>query len=180
MSAIGLVLNRVRGRLGAVGVIAVAILGATLAFHALVLRPLEQRSATLLAQLERRGPGAARGAVQLTRVSSPGAKLAAFYQFFDRGESETDFLARLYAIGSDVGVELRMADYRLVKSKGRIDQYQIAMPIRGNYARIRAFIDNALLAIPVLSLDYVAFRRSRISDAAVEADVRMTLHLVAP
>lgn len=180
MNAIRQPWDRVSARLGPVGLIAISVLCATLALYAFALRPLEARSAMLLERLEHRGTGGERVSARLTRVASRAGKLAAFYQFFERGEPATDLLARLYAIGNDVGVELRSAEYRLMKSKGRIDQYQIALPVRGNYAQIRSFLENALIAIPVLSLDHVAFRRTRITEAAVEADVRMTLHLLAP
>lgn len=52
------------------------------------------------------------------------------------------------------------------------------MPLRGNYAQIRTFLNNALVEIPVLSLDEVRFKRERASDAQVEAEVHLTFHLV--
>ena len=58
-----------------------------------------------------------------------------------------------------------------------IERYEVALPLRGNYARIRAFLENALIEIPVLSLDHVSFRRKSPGDGAVEAEVRLTLHL---
>jgi hypothetical protein len=166
-------------QLGAIGTLALFILCATLAFHALQLKPLEQRLAARVDQLERRGTSAARDTLRVAQAPELGAQLAAFYSFFEREESATDLLVRLYALATDLGVDLRLADYHYQKSKGRIDQYRIAMPVRGNYAQIRAFLENALISIPVLALDHVAFRRNRISEGVVEAEIRVTLYLLA-
>jgi hypothetical protein len=62
----------------------------------------------------------------------------------------------------------------------RMARYEIKLPVSGNYAQIRSFLQNALAEIPVLSLDEVKFKRERASDASVQADLRLTLYLVNP
>ncbi|MEK6537157.1 MAG: pilus assembly protein PilO, partial [Actinomycetota bacterium] len=89
-------------------------------------------------------------------------------------------LARLYEISHNAGVELRVGDYGWRKpERPRLGQYQITLPVAGNYAQIRSFAETALLEIPTLSLDQINFRRKRVSDAQVEAEIRMTLYLPA-
>ena len=60
------------------------------------------------------------------------------------------------------------------------DRYEIALPLAGDYAQIRAFLENALLEVPVLSLDQLSFRRKRSNDLAVETDARLSLHILRP
>lgn len=162
---------------GAIGLLALAMLLSTAWFYAAKVKPMEARRLQLDEQLERRTRAAAPGKLRV-RASTPGAKLAAFYEFFDREETVTDWLARLYAIGKGVGVELQSAEYRFTPQPGLLDRYQITLPIKGTSAQIRAFADNALGAVSVLSLDQVVFRRKRISDITVEADITLSLYLL--
>jgi hypothetical protein len=62
----------------------------------------------------------------------------------------------------------------------RIQRYEIKLPLRARYAQIRTFVDAALADIPMLSLDDIRFKRERAADSVVEADLRLTLHLVNP
>jgi hypothetical protein len=169
-------LRRLRRGLGAPGLAALALALATGAFSAAVLGPLEEHNAALAAEAAR-GEAPARRAPGSRDAS---AKLAAFYRFFDTREEPTDWLAKLHAIAGAVGVEIRAAEYRLKDGGGRLDQYEITLPLTGNYSQLRAFLENALIEIPVASLDAVALRRERGDDARVQADVRLTLHLAKP
>jgi hypothetical protein len=114
---------------------------------------LEARRASLERHAERRGPIRSSPDLRLTRASSPGAKLAAFYRFFDRDETLTDWLARIYTIGKAVGIEIQSADYRLTAMPGRLDRYQMTVPMKGTSAQIRAFAENLLNEVPIMSLD---------------------------
>lgn len=168
-----------RQALGWKEVLALGLLGLALGFHFAILRPMEQRKALLeekLEQVRKRGDDARRGALP----GDVAGRLTEFYRFFLREEPVTDWLARLYDIGRKVGVELRFGEYGLRKSEAaKLGQYQITLPVTGNYAQIRAFAENALLEIPTLSLDQISFSRKRVSDAQVEAEIRMTLYLPA-
>ena len=168
-----------RQALGWKAMLALVLLGLALGFHFTVLQPMERRKALLddkLEQVTKRGDELRRGALP----SDIAGRLNEFYRFFLREEPVTDSLARLYEIGRKVGIELRSGEYGLRKSEGaRLGQYQITLPVTGSYAQIRAFAENALLEIPTLSLDQINFRRKRVSDAQVEAEIRMTLYLPA-
>lgn len=172
-------LRRIRDELGVVGLAALGLLGGAALFLFIVLKPLEARNQQLERQLSARVRQDT-SASNLVRASAPAAKLAAFYRFFETEEQTTDSLARLYAIGKEAGVDLRSADYRMQKTGARIERYEIALPVTGSYAQIRAFLEKALLQIPVLSLDQVSFKRQNTKEALVHADVRLTLHRVKP
>lgn len=170
------VLARLRDELGIHGVVALIVLSAALAVHLWLVRPQEERLLglrTVLAARAQATPGA-------DRPLSASAKLAAFHEFFRRDEAPTDWLAKLYGTAQAHGIELRSADYRFVAAEGRLARYQISFPLTGSYPRIRRFLEEALVEIPVLSLDQVAFRRKRPADAQIEAEVCLTLHLPRP
>jgi Tfp pilus assembly protein PilO len=172
-------LRQIRDNLGVVGLAALGVLGGAAFFFLVVLKPLEARNQQLERQLSTRLRQDT-SASDLVRASTPAAKLAAFYRYFETQEQTTDSLARLYAIGKEAGVELRSAGYRMQKAGVRIERYEIALPVTGSYAQIRAFLEKALLQIPVLSLDQVSFKRQNTKEALVHADVRLTLHRVKP
>ena len=173
-------LNTVIERLGWPGKLALVLLAATAVFQEAGLRPLVAQNERLSRSIERATQQLRSADPGFVRTASPQAKLAAFYRFFQREESITDWLAKLYAIAEKGGVSLRVADYQLVRGPGRLDRYEIALPLAGDYAQIRAFLENALLEVPVLSLDQLSFRRKRSNDLSVETDARLSLHILRP
>lgn len=177
MSARGL-LARTMGELGAVGLAALAVIAGALVFATLGLRPLEARDAQLDRELARLARHSSRSGS--SDAASADAKLESFYKLLDTGRAPTDWLAALYGIGKAMGLDLGSADYRLQPSGERIERYEISLPLAGSYSQIRAFAKNALLDIPVLSLDQVSIRRERASDGLARAEFRLTLYLLKP
>lgn len=163
-------LRRLKDELGFLGLLGLAGLCVCAAFVLFVVEPLEQRSA----QLENELSGKAR---LLKTVSQP-IRLRSFYGFFERDERLEDWLAKLYASATTAGLDFRNADYRLVESRHRLQRYQITLPMSGSYVQVRAFLEAALVEIPVMSIDQVTFRRKQVGDPRVEAEVVMSLHIL--
>ncbi len=170
-------LARIPAELGVLGTVSLALLAAALAFFFWVLAPLEAQGERLDRRLTEKARVGVREANPI-RAASPGGKVAAFYQFFEREEATIEWLAKLYAIGKAVGVELRAAEYRLVETRQRLVRYEIVLPLSGSYSQVRAFLENALNEIPIASLDQVNLHRKRANDPQVEAEARLTLHLL--
>jgi len=160
-------MKRLVGLVGIPGLASIALLAAALAFSHLVVKPLEERHGLLKETVARqaRAGGAA----------PSGEKVAAVYEFLGRGEDTTDWLAKLHAIGVATGVQLKSAAYRTEKTEGRIVRYEIALPMSGSYPQIRDFLKRALAEIPVMSVDSISMKRT---DHALQADLRLTLHMV--
>ena len=72
---------------------------------------------------------------------------------------------------------MQSATYRSEQA-GRIERYQILLPVSGSYAQMREFVDRALTEIPVLSLDQMSLKRESRRDGAVQAELKLTLHMV--
>ena len=162
-----------RHELGGLGMAALLVLGAALAFSALVVQPLEAKSRSVAARLARSH------AVPGESPSSAAAdKVAELYDYLAKPEQTTDWLAKLYAIGQATGVQLASASYRSERA-GRLERYQIVLPVSGSYAQMREFLDRALAEIPVLSLDQMNLKRESRRDGAVQAELKMTLHMLA-
>ena len=166
---------QLRALLGLPGLAGLALLACVVAFQGLALTPLESRHAELEQRLAR---SAARGDAGKGGAADTGARLQAFYAHF-RGETGKDeWLAKLHAIAAQSGVELRSADYRLQATGTRIERYEMVLPVSAGYAQLRAFLKTALEQIPILSLDQVSLKKERVGEGKLQAELRMTLHLL--
>ena len=165
-------LYRAREELGMTGVAAIVLfLGAAL-FMGLVLQPLKEKNRVLEA---RAGIGRDLGAVHNANAAD---QIGAVYQYLEKPEATTDWLAKLYAIGRATGVELQSATYKTQNAGGRLQRYEIVLPLTGSYTQMRDFLKRSLAEIPVLSLDQITLKRENRREGTVQAELRLTLHMV--
>lgn len=171
-------LVRARDQLGGFGLCALVVLAAVGLFHVTMLSPLRQQAARLDEEIARlaRAPSPEHPS---SGARTPAAHMAAFYAFFDRRQRIDDWLAKLYATASAAGLELRTADYRLAERRHRMERYQIRFPVSGSYAQVREFMRASLLDIPIMSLDHASFRRTARGTNRIDAELVLTLHLLA-
>lgn len=155
-------------RLSAAEKAGVLLLGAALVFSFLVVKPLEERSRLLLSRIHPEASGSA------------DAKVAAVYRFLKKEESPTDWLAKLYGIARATGIELQSASYTSREAGERITRYEIVLPVAGSYAQLREFLRRSSAEIPVLSIDQMSVKRESRNASALQAELRLTLHMVQP
>jgi len=165
-------LYRAREELGVTGVAGIALFVAAALFMAFVLQPLKAKNRVLEA---RAGIGRDLGAVQHANAAD---KIGAVYQYLEKPEATTDWLAKLYAIGRATGVELQSATYKTQNAGGRLQRYEIVLPLTGSYTQMRDFLKRSLAEIPVLSLDQISLKRENRREGTVQAELRLTLHMV--
>jgi len=166
-------LARLRQELGGLGVAALVLLAAAGAFHLAVLEPLEARNDVLKEKAARQAAKAEPG-----QAGSAADKVAAVYDFLKKDEETTDWLAKLHGIGIATGVQLKSAHYRSDKTEGRIRRYEMVLPVSGSYGQIRDFLQRALVEVPVMSVDQLTLKRESRNDGVVQAELRLTLHMV--
>lgn len=166
-------------RLGATGRLAVAFLLLVLLFYVFVLLPAATRSEDLARAsdaLRARLEALAQGKV--ASVEAAADPLTHFYAIFPRIDVAVSSLGKIQRHARAYGLELERGDYRLIDDKtGRLVAYQADLPIKGSYVQVRQFLAATLADLPFVALEEVAFERRRISDAAVEAKVRLTLYV---
>ncbi len=104
--------------------------------------------------------------------------LEVFYDFFPRSDSSPFWINELDKIARNRSVEVSRSDYRLVLEKeAKLARYEIQLPVRGSYPQLRAFIADALQAIPALALASVTIKRENIQTGSVDANLGMYLYL---
>jgi len=178
MSPIREKLARLPHELGPLGLASLAVLVALAIFHWLVIEPMQARNAELQERVARQAPAAQERAAQEPGPASTQDRVAAVYDFLRKDQQTTDWLATLYGIGTATGVQLKSASYRTQPADGRIVRYEIVLPVAGSYPQIREFLRRSLAEIPVLSLDQINLKRENRNDGAVNAELRLTLHMV--
>jgi Tfp pilus assembly protein PilO len=166
-------LLHLRYQLGGLGFASLLLLAAAAAFQFLVVEPMQARNAPLSERVAREAPRAQTG-----QPASTADKVSAVYDFLRTEEQTTDWLAKLHGIGTATGVQFKTATYRTQQTEGRIVRYEIVLPVAGSYPQIREFLKRSLAEIPVLSIDQLALKRESRNDGALQAELRMTLHMV--
>ena len=157
-------------RIGFAGIAAIGLLAAALLFSSFVTRPLESRNSLLVETSARHGRKA--------DTALPGEKVAAVHDYLRKDESTTDWLAKLHGIGAATGLQLRSASYKTLPAEGRIVRYEIVLPVSGSYGQIRDFLKRARTEIPVMSVDQLTLKRDERRGNAIQAEMRLTLHMV--
>jgi Tfp pilus assembly protein PilO len=165
-------LLRMPRELGPAGLAGLALIGLAALLAFLVLEPLKADNASLEARVARAGRAAA------ARPDSAAHKVAEVYRYLEKKEQATDWLAKLHGIGAATGVQVKSASYRSQSTGGRIVRYELTLPLAGSYPQIREFLQRALAEIPVMSVDQVTLRRESRNQAEVQAELRLTLHMV--
>jgi len=173
MKAIGM-MQRLRAEVGLLGIVSLALIAAGIGFEVGVLRPLEARRDSLEQRIVH-SAARDRGAPS---DAAPGAGLQRFYRYFESRADAPTHLARLHLLGKAAGLDLRSAQYRVDRTGPRIVRYEIELPLTGSYSQIRSFVTNALAEIPVLSLDQIVLKRENRREGQVQAELRLTLHMV--
>ena len=104
--------------------------------------------------------------------------LQVFYDFFPRSDSSPFWINELDKLAKNRGVEVSRGDYRLVLEKeAKLARYEIQLPVRGSYPQLRAFIADALQAVPALALASVVIKRENIQTGRIDANLGMHLYL---
>lgn len=165
-------LNRVSTELGLAGVAGLALLAAAVAFSSFAVRPLQERSLRLQETFSKKP----------AKVQPGADKVAAVYEYLQKPEDLTDWLAKLHGIGAATGLQLRSGSYKTLAAEGRIERYEIVLPVSGSYGQIRDFLKRARAEIPVMSVDQLTLKRAERKEAgapaALQAEMRLTLHMV--
>lgn len=87
-------------------------------------------------------------------------------------------LRYLFDLAAEHNLVATQAEYTAQSSdEGGYVAYDVVLPMKGPYPQIRAFIGDALLHLPTLAVQGVAFSRDDARAAEVQASLRLRLYL---
>lgn len=144
-----------------------------------VIKPAQGELDTLrqhLLSLQKQVNNSAKTTAMPTRATSP-TQLAVFYHYFPDEQSLPDWLEKILGAADENELVLTEGDYHIARDKiGKLQRYQIRLPINGSYLNIRKFLSKVLSDLPASSLDSVKFERQKIGDSGVAATIELTLY----
>ncbi len=167
-------LREARRQLGWQGALGIAFLLTAGLGHMLVIAPLEDRTALMHKRIESaREGGTGSGGASGNSQRDAGS----FYASMPNGTNVTDVMASIYAAADASRVQLKEGSFQLEKGDGLSVGYVMNFPMVGEYQQIRVLVSRILADHPYVALDQIDFKRDRISDAQLRANVRFTLFL---
>lgn len=111
-------------------------------------------------------------------VDEPKGEVERFDAFFPAEHLAADSFEQIFALADKNGLALKQADYRVTKSNvGELINYQLTLPLRGEYPHVIRFIASVLGQINNLSLDHFVFERQKIGDGQIDATLLLTLYI---
>lgn len=165
--------------LGPAGAAGLGLLGAALVLAVVAVPPALDALAVAESRHERALARPAREArAGRAEDASPQARIAAFVAHFPAAGASAAEVVRLLDIAARHGLRLDSGDYRYAIEAGSgLARYQIAFPVQGGYPAARAFVTEALAAVPALALDALSLKREGAQSTAVEGRVQFSLYV---
>ena len=171
-------LRREVERLGAAGVVGIALIVFAVGFYFSALRPAERALDELRTEADELARQFRMSGSLAKREATPSEQLAAFYAFFPASAATPELLKQINAAAESQGIVLQSGEYRMQRGEGaRLGRYEITLPLRGSYRQIRGFVADVLAAVPAAVLEEVNLRRENVESARLEARVRFTVYL---
>lgn len=165
--------------LGRPGVLAIGILVVYPPFYLSAIAPAQERL-----------DAAQRGALSLHEQiryaseslggsrSTPAEQLAEFYRIFPEERSSPKWLGKLAALARKNGIALNEGEYKVMRDERvRLMRFQMVLPVKGEYQKIRRFLAALPAEIPIIALENVQFSRQTVGDPGVAAQIKLTLYL---
>jgi len=136
------------------------------------LHTLTDEVATLSARLGQRGTA--------TAPMGGRGQLSNFYAFFPLTENVPELLSRVHRAAAQNRLFLERGEYKLSREADfRLARYEVTLPVSGDYARVRGFVNDVLESVPCAALDELTLKRESIDQPELQARVRFSFFLGA-
>ena len=163
------------------GMAGLLLLAAAAALHFFALPPLRDQNISLQAAVDRADSQRQRRAAQ--RVARPEQATPAerFAATFPDAALREERVAALLKAANVHGLEVQRTEFRLTRETDlNLLKYSATQPLRGGYANLRAFIEDAQRADTALSLDRLRLQKNTVLASTVEAEMSWTFYMRAP
>ena len=159
--------------------LACALAAAGVALYFLSARPLDARIVARqdeLARVERQARITTTN--DRPRKSLLEERLDAFAGALCEKERLNAFVSTVFEQATRQGLALAQAEYKLDYDKaGGFSAYQMTLPVRGPYPRLRSFVDATLAEVACAAIEDVDFKREGIGATETEARLRFVFFL---
>ena len=175
-----LIMRRAPTLLGWPGMAGIGVLTACAAFYLSTilqaekqLASLHHRVLTVQDQLKHGDQGSH------SSQRTPEEQLAKFYSLFPQHDDLPQRMEKIFSSAQSHGIGLEQGEYKVTReSEGGLVRFQMTFPVKGDYPRIRKYLSSLMTDIPTLALQQVQFKREKVGDATVDADIKLVLYLL--
>jgi len=169
-------------RLGRAGQAGAVLLLAGIAAALAVLWPaglqMDAAATALRAAQARQASGAN---AMVVEPPAPDQQLKSYYAMLPKPSEAPIWIERIYQIANNEKLPLAKGEYAVQQDpNGRLSKYLVTLPMRGDYPKIRRFIQKAFDTIPVLALEEISLQRQNIAETDVEARLRFSILTARP
>jgi Tfp pilus assembly protein PilO len=158
-------------QLGPMGLLGLALLIASVALWLGLVQPAELEAQRLANRVQARQTQLATLS-QTPRVAelSKEEKIDYFYKSFPAVNRVPEQLNNIYRAAGKNGLTLETGEYALLQSEtDKLARYRVALPVKGSFQQVLAFMDAVLKEIPSTALESAGFKRDKVDDPAVDA-----------
>lgn len=166
--------------LGLPGLVAIGLLTACAAFYVFTISRAEGQLVSVRHQVLAVQEQAKRGTRESTSLQGTSEEqLARFYNLFPPNDDLPQRMETIFALAQKQGLGLEQGEYKVMRdTDGGLVRFQMTFPVKGEYPRIRKYLTSLMADIPTLALQKVQFKRERVGDATVDADIKLVLYLL--
>lgn len=112
----------------------------------------------------------------LSRQYAPAEELALFYDFFPAREALPEQLRTVHRLAADKELAIERVDYKLTRIAGTpLWRYQMSFPLNTDYATLRHYMADILLALPNAALEDVELQRADSDAELLEEKIGLVL-----
>jgi Pilus assembly protein, PilO len=165
--------------LGWPGMVGIGLLTGCVAFYFSAIQDAQDRlTSARTAALALHEQSKLAGHGQAGDQGTPEEQLAQFFRNFPRDKDVPQCMEKIFAAARSDGIELEKGEYKATQDKeGGVVRFEMTFPVKGDYPRIRKYLSSLMTDMPTLSLQQVKFKRQKVGDAAVEANISFVLFL---
>lgn len=139
----------------------------------LLLLPMQESNEKVrieIAHLRPKSASADAPALQHTQLST-------FYAHFSAMSDLPKALNNILSLGAKANLNLDQGEYRLTSVPTlELVRYELNFPVKGSYAQVHQFVEEAMRAHPTLALQSITFSRDSIERSTLDAQLRFVLY----
>ena len=100
-----------------------------------------------------------------------------FYDVLPIQTEANQKISEMLSVATDNGLVVSKVEYEQPLTVSPLIQYQIKLPLTGNYLQIRQFINQVLNTLPSIALTDISLKREDIASDMIDAQIQFTLYL---
>lgn len=162
--------------LGVSGIIGLALIIGSISLYRFAMAPALNELAELQRLAHELITSSRKLPPQSTDAPTESQRLTDFFERFPAEDGLPGALESIFAIGVSLGVRVDEGRYQIKAAPREIlGRYDVEIPLKADYARVRAFVNKILAELPFAALSGLTLQRESATNSEIDATVHLTL-----